>query len=153
MEPTGSSLSDVRLAWVAGLFEGEGWIGVRGGRPTLQVVSTDEDVITRLAEWTGVGHVTGPHKGTVKPTWHWKVTKRDDAGQLLERLIPLLCKRRAQRAREVVQAWHAAGPTRGTAPTCSKGHRLEGDNLRISEGRRRCRQCIRERARGYRAQE
>jgi hypothetical protein len=130
------------MAWVAGLIEGEGCIQLRApARPHVSVSSTDKDVVLRLCQWTDVGHVTGPRGGTYKPVWHWNVTKRDDAAKLLERILPLMCRRRGGKIREVLAAYYAAAPTKGTAPTCSRGHELTEANTYLGDGRRRCRIC------------
>ncbi len=144
----------MRMGWVAGIIEGEGWIGVHGnGLPVVQVVMTDKDVIDRIHEWTAIGNVITQSRPTVtgKTVYRWSVTKRDDAGALLDALLPLLGKRRSKAARDAIDAWRSY-PTLGTAPTCKRGHPLKGMNLRLSEGRRRCRKCIALRARKYRAQ-
>lgn len=149
--PTKFSGSDqaIRLGWVTGLIEGEGCIIDRNGRPSVEVATTDKDVALRLHEWSGVGVVNGPYPGTNKEVWRWRVTKRDDAGELLERMLPLLCGRRAEKAATVIAAWRAR-PTKGTAPTCGKGHLLDEANLRVADGRRRCRKCDQARQREYR---
>lgn len=140
------------LGWVAGLVEGEGCFSAKGNRPSVQVVTTDSDVAHRLLDWTGVGNVTGPvQRPNRKPYFRWTVSKRDDAGELIEQILPLLCARRAAKAAEVLALWRSAPPKRGTAPTCGYGHALEGKNLCLADGRRKCRICQARRQRDYRA--
>jgi hypothetical protein len=141
------------LGWVAALIEGEGWIGLRGtSRPVVQVVSTDLDVVERLREWTGVGVINANAlRPDRKQSWRWTVGRRDDAGMLLEEILPLLLRRRAAKARGAIEAWRSSPPKRGTAPTCTHGHDLSGANVQIREGRRRCRACGTDRMRKYRA--
>jgi hypothetical protein len=154
MALTGSSSYEdgLRLGWIAGLIEGEGWLGIQPpARPTVQVITTDHDVVLRLHEWSGVGNVSGPHAGTNKPTYRWVVTKREDAGRLLEAILPLLAERRAERARDIIALWRASPPKRGTAPTCGRGHDLVPPNLVLVDGRRRCLKCQARRQREHRA--
>jgi hypothetical protein len=59
--------SDEAWAWVAGIVEGEGWIGPRPGgsrkSPVLSVESTDRDVLDRLADLTKLGHILDVSRG------------------------------------------------------------------------------------------
>lgn len=155
MGPTKSFKSDVQIAWVAGLIEGEGWFGTRGGgRPTVEVASTDRDVIDRLRAWTGVGTIDGPYvRPNRKPYFKWRVTAREDAAALLLELCPYLCERRLRRAREVLAIWETLAPKLGTAPACKYGHLLSGGNLYIWGDRRRCRECQNRRQREYGARQ
>lgn len=151
----------VRLGWLAGIIEGEGWIGNRNGRPTIQVIMTDEDVVRRVHEWSGgLGTVVGPStpKDQRKPYWSWRITARDDAAAFIATISPYLGARRRARAQAVLAAYQEAGPTRGTSTTCGKGHDItpESGNLRVvtdSSGysRRRCRKCDAQRMRDVRA--
>lgn len=107
-------------AWVAGIVEGEGYIGLRKAKyPCVVVQMTDEDVVLRLAEETGVGRVFGPYsdkRGHRKPAWRWEVAHAEDAARLLEALIPQLGLRRTSKARSVLDAY-------AQAETPGRGHR------------------------------
>jgi hypothetical protein len=156
-------LEPLRLGWIVGIVEGEGWLGASGGRPgqaTITVQMTDLDVIERLAEWSGVGNVSGPYHvrhTDRQDTWKWSVTARDDAAWLIGQMAPYLGARRKAKALEVLDAWAAAGPTRGTADTCGEGHDIRdgSPNLRlVVEGKytkRRCLLCQARRQREHRA--
>jgi hypothetical protein len=156
-------LDPLRLGWLIGIFEGEGYQDERGGRPSVTVQMVDLDVIERLAEWSGVGNVTGPYHlrqaaaGERQPTWKWSVTRRDDAAWLLGQMAPYLGKRRRAKALEILDAFAAAGPTRGTADECGYGHDIRdgSPNLRlVVEGKytkRRCLECQARRQREHRA--
>lgn len=91
-------LSDVQVAWLAGLFEGEGCVSRKGKtRIGLHVQMTDHDIIQRLREITGVGHVFGPlktQKAHYKPTWVWAVQVDSRARQIAALLYPQLGIRR-----------------------------------------------------------
>jgi hypothetical protein len=90
------------LAWVAGLFEGEGCIGHnrKTGQWQLIVASTDEDVLQRAHMLTGVGTLRGPIDRGHKPHWIWNVTSRAQVYALLAALYPWFGKRRQARVIE-----------------------------------------------------
>lgn len=148
------------LGWVVGIVEGEGWFGVVDGRPKVTVSMTDEDTVRRLEEVTGLGHVRGPvipTDGIRKPYWSWNISARDGAATFLERIHPHMSARRRKRIAAILAEFAEAGPTRGTAPTCGKGHDItpESGNLRLITDkrgyvRRRCLKCAAERQRKYR---
>ncbi len=142
--------NESRVAWIAGIIEGEGYIGVRNGRPVIQVVMTDEDIIMRLLEWSEVGNITGPippREGQNLEKWKWSVTKRDDAAGLLKLLVPWLGYRRLEKALTVLSAYKESGPTKGTSTTCSYGHDISNGSYNLTmyfeHGymKRRCKKC------------
>lgn len=58
------------LAWSAGFFDGEGWVGIsgRGKQLCLRVVQVDRMVLDRFAAAVGIGRVTGP-RARRDPNW------------------------------------------------------------------------------------
>lgn len=116
------------VAWVAGLFEGEGTLysyrEKRGGRLMywhLNIRMTDEDVIRKAHELTGVGtfsRIDKPYQRSIKLLYKWSVTSRLQLAALLPQLLPHMGERRAAKMRECL-AWcqeerPQRGPTRGT---------------------------------------
>lgn len=103
------------LAWVAGVFEGEGTLTYRTysgtGRKqiTLRVVMTDKDIIERLCAITGVGHVYGPYvsknlkkDGTSrKPSYQWAITKQPDVIEVIDALNEWFGERRQAKVTEI----------------------------------------------------
>ena len=72
---------------------------------------TDEDVLRRILEYTGVGNVTGPYMPSpssngVKPLWHYQVSRKSDAIALAKELYPLLGRRRQQ---QIVEGFKKMG--------------------------------------------
>lgn len=122
---------------------------------------TDEDVVRRVHEWAGLGTCHGPvtpKDPTRKVYWRWHITARDDAASFIAAIQPHLGTRRRAKAAQVLAAYQEAGPTRGTAPTCGKGHdiTLGSGNLTTNTDkhgytRRRCRKCDAQRMRDVRA--
>jgi len=97
------------IRWAAGLFEGEGSIGIATQRvrypnlkyPRLQLQSTDEDVAREFRRIVDEGKVTGPYQYHAwKPVWSWTVSGAG-ARRAMSRLLPYLCERRSARWEEV----------------------------------------------------
>lgn len=108
-------MTNEEIAWVAGVFEGEGtftyrtYSGTGRKQITLRVVMTDLDVIQRLHSYTGLGNVYGPYtpsqltkNGSLrKASYHWAVTKQSDVILLGELMRPWLSERRKNKFQEV----------------------------------------------------
>lgn len=111
-------MTEVELAWLAGLLEGEGCFRIAtnsasssspGYRwPTIAMNMTDEDVLRRAAQIAAVGKVYGPYGPyksnpySKKPFWQWHVTKREDALWLMKRLYPHMGQRRQEKIDEIL---------------------------------------------------
>lgn len=143
-----TAISDIDLAWLAGLFEGEGCIGLcHQGRPTLQIGMTDQDVVRRAHTVAGVGKVREKallHRSG-KRFWVWSVGRCDEAASLLELLLPMLGQRRSKRAREVLESYRNAPPPKRLRTHCIHGHPFSDKNTRWDRSRgfnaRVCRVC------------
>ena len=119
--------TEQETAWFAGVFEGEGSVYlrkfVRGKAKTLHVHGsfaiemTDEDVIQRVLEITGVGSVREccPRGLGKKTTWRWQVQGREGFIKVADMLRPFLGQRRLAKLWEVEskltwrEAWWRAG--------------------------------------------
>jgi hypothetical protein len=100
------------LYWLAGIIEGEGSFTFTTteshGYPRVKVKMTDEDVIRRCREVSGVGTVNGPHyAGDYKPSWVWVVQKHTDAAGLMMTLYSLMGDRRKAKILECLTKWRA----------------------------------------------
>lgn len=93
------------VAWTAGILEGEGcWTGGpnRQGRWVVAVRMTDEDIIERLHEVTGVGRITVEESSCgYKTAWIWQVAARPHREWLTLKVWPWLGTRRRARIREL----------------------------------------------------
>lgn len=99
-------MTDTESAWVAGLFEGEGWVGIAKGKyPYLILKMTDEDVILKLQETVGGGcvHRREGAKDHHKPLYVWDKMGRVFAETLYEQIKPHLGTRRTARFEEVLK--------------------------------------------------
>ena len=98
------------IAWLAGLFEGEGTFGFNGERPTrLSIVSTDEDVLNRVQLYVG-GSVNEASRSCKKEHWKqayiWTLFGKP-AIEVAEYILPFLLERRAARGNEWLAAYKA----------------------------------------------
>lgn len=108
------------IAWLAGLFEGEGSIAItrrteRSIVVQLIVGMTDEDVLLKAQRLSGVGHVVPRSRGTKvpahwKPMWTWRVSRATDVQMTLEAMLPWFGERRALRAMEALEALASRRP-------------------------------------------
>lgn len=97
-------MSPVQVAWLAGLLEGEGTF-VSKRRPHIAVAMTDQDVVQRLLDWTGLGriHSVGRQKDHHKPAWIWTVRRRAHIQHLVRLVRPWLGERRGVAADALLQ--------------------------------------------------
>lgn len=97
-------LSDLEVGYLAGLVDGEGWIGTARDRgritPVVQLRMSDEDIIQRASGALGVSYRqnTCPShvEGGYKPQFQIDVRGRR-ALALLDLLYPILGERRRDR--------------------------------------------------------
>lgn len=109
------------IAWAAGLFEGEGWIGFKqpasatslakgGPHLEMRLGMTDEDVVRRFAEVASVGSVYGPYRKfapdghEIKTSWSF-ISSGKEAYALIIALLPWLHSRRQEQAMTAVRSW------------------------------------------------
>lgn len=103
-------MSDLELAWLAGLLEGEGTFGAyRSGasrkfQPVIAVHMTDLDVIEKVKDTTGLGGKIQEIRGTEKwkPSWKWQARERTQTLALMRKLKPLMGARRQAKIEEVL---------------------------------------------------
>jgi hypothetical protein len=96
------------FSWAIGLYEGEGCAYVeKGTRPgcRITVTSTDLDVLERFCVAVGCGLVA--YKGDTsrlgkKPIWEWRLSRQEQIGSLLQRMMPHLSQRRQKQAQRVL---------------------------------------------------
>jgi hypothetical protein len=96
------------IAWAAGLFEGEGSIGVypvprrvNSIRTTLSMCMVDYDVLERFHSIVGAGSLLGPYEGQregYQIKWIWQTMNARDCLFVLGQLYPYLCSRRKEKA-------------------------------------------------------
>jgi hypothetical protein len=91
--------------WLAGILEGEGYLGVVRRRGTIRVAMTDGDVVRHAYEVSGVGTVNklplrAPHHKTV---FTWSVGRYANVSAVLFAMAPRLGERRRVQAAAVLR--------------------------------------------------
>jgi hypothetical protein len=111
--------NEVDVAWLAGLYEGEGTLAAvkARGAPVetarswvLSITMNDEDVIRRAHAVAGLGRVRISRQPGYP--WRWNVCARDEVLVVVLRLLPYLGSRRTARVDQFL-AWYL---TKGPSP-------------------------------------
>lgn len=151
-----------RIAWVAGLLEGEGTFQFYDRKVktegkeypcrglTISCTMTDKDVLVRLQRWSGCGliYATRKHEkfDRVKPQFMWTAQGSKEAYALMIAIFPFMGKRRQAKIKEVLTSWLAVPPRpkKGSLTECVNGHEYTNDNTYVSpRGEKSCRACRR----------
>lgn len=85
-------------AWVAGLLEVGGWIGMREGQPGIQIIVPREVALT-LVRKTGMGQQHGP---LARGRFAWSVQDADHVRMILQSVRPWMSRIRQQEADTVM---------------------------------------------------
>lgn len=147
------------IAWAAGLFEGEGCVGVyskpdgaRGPRkaPVMKISMTDLDVLEKFQRIVGFGKIHGPtirRQPNHKPVWSWSCGGTEKVQALLAAFWSYLCARRQAKAQEVIVAMASIPPRPSAARNfCRRGHRYSEETTYRYGNKRRCAICDTERS-------
>lgn len=151
------ALNDATIAWLAGIFEGEGCMSIaKNGGTRLSIGMTDLDVIERidaLFPCTKIQVVVPPRtaKGNQPKTQYiWRISNPETVRKILELLLPWLGERRAARALEVL---HHLDTRRSAIlmAFCKNGHEMTPENslTRSDSKSYRCRICANATQRRY----
>ena len=83
-------------AWLAGLFEGEGSVGIYKGAFRLSIGqhARSRDVLDRVKEITGIGTVYGPYRKETTPVVFYQITSKKDVIKFIKLIYPWLLERR-----------------------------------------------------------
>ena len=137
------------LAWAAGFFDGEGWVGLsgRGKQLSIRVVQVDRRVLDRFAAALGLGRVTGPRTRR-NPKWRPMYVYQVGGFPITQAIMAMLWRwmspvKREQFAKASSTVLPRLGRWHRHQTTCSRGHFLSGDNLGRRHGERVCRACMR----------
>jgi len=108
-------MSQLELAWAAGLFEGEGYIGIqsRAGERKYKsnywyigIGMTDEDVIKRFADLFNLNYTTRVRanekssKNYFKDLYVVRTSKRAKVKEIVDALLPFMGERRRSKMEE-----------------------------------------------------
>lgn len=130
----------IEQAWAIGIFEGEGCISIH--KPTarqrhrlvrLTVSSTDKDVIEIFHNIIGVGNIRfrPSRSSNLKPSYIWTTHSKDDMIYAIQFLMPGLCNRRSERAKEAIHILENEYPGWGKklepGDVCKNGHKISSN--------------------------
>lgn len=94
------------LAYLAGLFDGEGCITRTNDHPIVQIGMTDEPVMRWVAEIGGTLRVEDhPNRGNRKPLYRWRLLAGSDVREFLWALFPYLRVKRTQAEEAICEIW------------------------------------------------
>lgn len=100
-------ISEAEIAWMAGLFDGEGSIVFRGvNTVSLMLQMTDKDIVETWQERAGCGQVKIYYdkRATDRKTlYYWQASHKDDVSRLLLMMIPWLGERRKAKSMEAIE--------------------------------------------------
>lgn len=93
-------------AWGAGLFEGEGTIGIQGPKISVAIQMTDLDVLQNMQIYFGGAIYTcKKQEEHHKQSWKWSLTSSQDSIDFLNKISPFLFSRRSARVQEALSAF------------------------------------------------
>lgn len=109
----GTFSTEADVAWAAGLFEGEGNVGLRSDervdrfrtRHVLKLTSTDLDVLEKFLHIVGTGTIVkheAPKQSHHKQAWVWSCSKQLHVFYIAQLFIPHMGQRRGDALRLVV---------------------------------------------------
>src|SRR3990167_3038496 len=109
----GGNINREKLAWAAGLFEGEGSFSYQRREKYMciqvELGMTDEHPVRRFHEVVGVGSVTGPYpnsKPNHKPIYRWKIGSFEGVQAVISCLWFWLGARRKAKAIELLTEYN-----------------------------------------------
>jgi hypothetical protein len=121
-----------KLAWAAGIYEGEGCIGayprpkISNSSIRIQVAMSDGDIVTRWGEIIGRGCLNGPYfRKNFKPNFIWGMSGYENCQYTIAILWEWLGVRRREQAQTMLGRYlelRPHPPHRGTETHCVKGH-------------------------------
>lgn len=128
-----NELKELDVAWLAGIYEGEGSCAITSGRAIrVEIVMTDQDVMSRIHSLTGCGSLrsVAQRAENYKSAWRWSVGS-GEAVDFLQAILPWLGERRSQRAQEAIANWHTNKKQSSPFDTeCVNGHPYNMENNR-----------------------
>ena len=102
---TSATRDPVKVAWVAGFLEGEGWFGKVGTQLRIDVKSTDRDVLVKLKEiLNGVGsnvRQNSEAQGNCKAVYAYSLTGIR-ARVVMVAILPHMGERRGDKIRRLL---------------------------------------------------
>lgn len=147
-----NEVTPVEVAWLAGIYEGEGSCAITNGRAIrVEIVMTDKDVMERIQFTTGLGSIRTVPRRTedYKEAYRWSIGS-SDAVTFLQTIMPWLGSRRKERAQAAIDNWNNNKKQSASGDKeCVNGHAYDTpNNKRTKYGT--CHLCNLEASRRYR---
>lgn len=120
-----TSVTTSQWAYLAGLMDGEGYVGIHGRAARFAIEMTDEPAIRWLHSVFG-GKVW-PVKGTNKPAWGWNAIRKADVLLIARGILPYVIVKAARVSAAIAVLEHIDGDEFDPAT-----HRLLLDRLRAT---------------------
>ena len=92
-------MTESEIAWIAGIFEGEGSVGIYGRGVCVYIAMTDKDIIERIHTLfpSPQGVRVRQRQSGRKPIYEWRIRQRQLVAEFLLLIMPWLgMRRRAQ---------------------------------------------------------
>lgn len=150
-------------AWAAGLFDAEGWIGLKRARPRADGTEwyrvrasvsqhgsegASAEVLSRFASVVRVGRIECHGESD---DFKWVCERLDDILTAMEVLRPWLGQKKREQADEALRRFRAQHRVRGDRERCAKGHVYDAYRMKSVGMRHICRTCARLRDRAKRS--
>jgi hypothetical protein len=142
-EPT-----EIEIAYIAGLLEGEGTFLRKGNCPIIQVGMTDDDVIEKAAKIINIGnrkiHIEEDKRPNYKTKYIICLAGRD-AMRWMKLIRPHMCSRRGEEIDNIIEDILEARPFYELGKDyCKNGHsiRYACEYFQHFDGARRCKRCV-----------
>lgn len=147
--------TSVPRAWAAGLFDAEGWIGLKRGRPRADGTEwyrvrasvsqhgsegVSAQVLSRFASVVGVGRIECHGKSD---DFKWVCDRLDDIMTAMEVLRPWLGQMKREQADEAMRRFRGQHRVRGDRERCARGHVYDAYRMKSVGMRHICRTCAR----------
>lgn len=163
VKPTANDHDRLERAWAAGLFDAEGWIGLKrsGARPDAPdwyrvrasvsqhgAVGATPQVLERFAAAVGVGRI---ERHGEADDFKWVCEHLAEIESTIDTLDPWLGVKKREQATEALQRFSAQVRLRGNRERCARGHPYHGYRMKAAGMRHICNACARLRDRAERA--
>ena len=105
-------MSKTELAWAAGFFDGEGWVGTdavsKSGGMYLRVYVPQKfrRVLDRFQKAVGVGKVNGPHKHGPGRSFQFQCSASGDVKTIFTKLKPYLDQIKTRQFEDAIKCWN-----------------------------------------------
>lgn len=125
--------------WAAGLFEGEGTVGLAKGKWRLSLAMTEEFVLLKFLALVGGGRIYGPyHDGNPRHRVHWKwlCWRAEEVVAIGEMFLPYLGPTRHKKMEQAIAAMRKT-PVRWrqqTLPAYPRNPEAAAERLKLLTG-------------------